>query len=94
MTLAPQRPTLRRHKWWGSGQPRDPQQGVANDGQAGDKAHLRETAHFHLAYQPTVLAPADDLLDPLAQSLARPAARMVRSASVARSVNWPINGTR
>lgn len=74
---------LRGHKKRWSGQPDRPQQGVAIDRETGDKAHFRENANFHLAHRPAVLAPAEDLLDPLAQPLAGEVAGIARGAPIA-----------
>jgi len=77
-------PRLRGHKRWWSRQSRDPQQRIAADSEIGEEAHLGQAGDLHLAHRSTVLAPAEDLLDSLAQPLARPVTGVTRRAPIER----------
>src|SRR5688572_33247161 len=69
MVISPTLP-LRRHRLWCREQPRDPQQRIAADGQCRDAADLGVTGVRHLAQRAAILAPAEALLDALAEPLA------------------------
>src|SRR6185312_6483117 len=62
------------------------QQRVAAHGQGGEEADLLLADHLHLAHRPAVLAPAEALLDSLAQSLAGKVTGMARRACIDRRV--------
>src|SRR5580658_3000028 len=63
---------------------RDPQQAVAADREGGHEAGTAQSHHAHLAQGAGVFAPAKDLLDPLAQSLAGQVPRVTGGARIDR----------
>src|SRR5579862_8344239 len=63
---------------------RHAQQTVAADGECRHERHTRQAAYPHLAQRPTVLTPAEDLFDALAQALAGQIAAMTRRAPIDR----------
>src|SRR6185312_10340557 len=81
---AAQTPLLRRRQLAPNQELRQAQQRVTADGEGGQEGHLFLAHDLHPAHRSAVLAPAEALLDPLAQPLTGQVSGMPRGSSVDR----------